>query len=274
MTSFSIIIPTYNSGQTLDAALSSIAEQSFKDLEVIIQDGNSQDDTVAVAERYATRIPALRIYVEKDQGIYDAMNKAMTKVTGAWMFFLGSDDKFHSNAVLQHIFGEIQKSKADVVYGDVQILGDTGWAKDGERYAGPFNLQKLLNQNICHQAMFYRSDFVKQKLGDFNTDYTKSADWDFNLKAWANGNFEYLDVVVADFAAGGLSSSSTDFKLEADFVQNVLKYFRISPFNQAVNRTDFIYYGQVVAIQREKYKLQYQFRRLMAKIVKKLGLRS
>lgn len=268
---FSIIIPTYNSERTLRASLDSIVAQHYKEVEVFVQDGMSSDKTVKIANTYKEKLPHLKVVSEKDEGIYDAMNKALLKVNGSWVLFLGSDDTLHDAWVLEKVSEKIKSTTAKVLYGDAQIIGDTGWAKDGDIYAGVFTIEKLLNQNICHQAMFYNTNFIKDEIGVFNSEYPKSGDWDFNIRCWAKMPFEYLGITVANFKAGGFSTYSNDIRFSEEYVQNILNYFDISPFHALVNRKDFVYYGKVVTLQKEKYPLLFALISLKNKIVRKFN---
>lgn len=264
----SIIIPTYNSEALLAKTLESIAKQGFTDYEVILQDGLSNDKTLDVARAYEDKLTALDVLSEKDGGVYEAMNKAMRRAHGDWIIFMGSDDVFHNSQILQSVSKVLKTTSADVVYGSVKVIGDTFWAKDGSIFDGPFTLQKLLNQNICHQAMFYRRSFIQETIGDFNPKYSISADWDYNLRCWAVKPFEYIDLVVSDFSAGGVSTPSGDDKLAADFVSNLMEYFKIGPFNKLINRRGFIYYQQVVELQKKRSPLIYLFRKIRTRIKK------
>ncbi|NND62539.1 MAG: glycosyltransferase [Flavobacteriaceae bacterium] len=268
----SVIIPTFNSYKTFSILLDSIAQQIHKNVEVIVMDGMSRDNTIEIAEAYKSQIPGLKIFREKDNGIYDAMNKAMDKASGEWIIFLGSDDKFHSNEVLETLSETLKSSRAHVVYGNAKISGDTGWAKDGDIYDGKFDLPKLLNRNICHQAMFYRRSFIRAEIGTFNTDYKKSSDWDFNLRCWAKEPFEYVDLVISDFAAGGFSTHSNDTRIVDDFVTNVMRYFNIGLFHPLINRPTFIFYPKVVEKQKKEAPLRYKIQQLKRKLFKKLKL--
>ncbi|MAL59287.1 MAG: glycosyltransferase [Flavobacteriaceae bacterium] len=270
MSAFSIIIPTYNSEETLSLSLASIANQTCKDVEVLIMDGASTDRTVEIATSFKKSISKLLIYSEKDEGIYDAMNKAMQVATGDWLLFMGSDDSFYNNRVLEKVSEKIKETNANVIYGNAKIIGDTGWAKDGDIYDGVFSTKKLLKKNICHQAMFYNTHFVKEKIGYFNLNYTKSSDWDFNLRCWAKQPFEYIPVVVANFYAGGFSSNSSDAALVDDFVNNVCEYFSWSLFHPFINNSNFIFYKQVQALQKEKHPNRLAFLKLKKRVVKKL----
>ncbi|MEP2934945.1 MAG: glycosyltransferase family 2 protein [Gilvibacter sp.] len=270
MKTFSIIIPTFNSAKTLPVSLQSIANQTFKDVEVIVMDGASSDDTLMVAHGFENSLEDLKIISKKDNGIYDAMNKGLDQISGKWVLFLGSDDSLYQNSTLQQVNAILEHSQAKVVYGNAHIVGDTGWAKDGTLYAGEFDIHKLLNQNICHQAMFYNVAFIKEQIGTFNTEYVKSSDWDFNLRCWAKQPFEFIDLTIANFLAGGFSTDSTDQKIASDFVDNVLAYFSINPFHALVNNPNFIFYKDVVKKQREQYPFRYKLRRFKNKVLKKL----
>src|SRR4249920_3431468 len=98
---FSIIIPTYNSESSLNKTLDSILSQTFTDFEIILTDGVSKDDTIAIAESYNDS--RLKIHSEPDKGVYDAMNKGMSLATGKWLYFIGSDDYLYNDEVLQTI---------------------------------------------------------------------------------------------------------------------------------------------------------------------------
>jgi glycosyltransferase involved in cell wall biosynthesis len=194
---FSIIIPTFDAGATLAQALESILAQSFTRYEVFIQDGGSQDDTLAIAARYAPRFRGrLQIKTAKDHGVYEAMNRALDGTRGRWCYFLGADDILHRPEVLQTVCSEIRrKPTSQMVYGDVIML------ENRNIYDGPFDLPKLLEKNICHQAIFYRRE-VFREIGGFNLDFPILADWDLNLRCFLSGQIEihYLDMIFPALA--------------------------------------------------------------------------
>ncbi|MEZ4874056.1 MAG: glycosyltransferase family 2 protein [Flavobacteriaceae bacterium] len=267
---FSIIIPTFNSGKTLATALQSIEEQTYQNVEVRIMDGLSQDDTLVIAEAFRTQLPQLHIHSQKDQGIYDAMNKGIDVAKGDWLIFMGSDDRFYHTQVLEKVADFLKTTTSKVVYGNAKIVGDTGWAKDGDIYDGVFTTQKLLQKNICHQAIFYNTLFVKREIGYFNLNYSKSSDWDFNLRCWAKQPFAYMDMVVAHFAAGGFSTHSNDTRITEDFLDNVLQYFQINPFHPLVNNPTFTFYRKTLAKQQKEYPFRYQWNQWWKRIKNKL----
>lgn len=206
--SFSIIIPTYNSESSLKETLDSILEQSFADFEIVLMDGGSKDHTIAVAESYNDI--RLKIYSEPDKGVYDAMNKGITRSSGQWLYFIGSDDYLHTADVLQKVYHQLEKIKNNVLYGNVIIKGDAGWARDGQIYNGKYTLQRLLRGNICHQAIFYRRSFLIDNNLIYNLNYPIVADWDLNIQCRLKTSFTYLNIIVAVFNAGGISTGATN----------------------------------------------------------------
>lgn len=201
---FSIIIPTYNSEATLALALDSIIHQTFTNFEILILDGLSKDNTVALASSY--KDARIKIFCEADKGVYDAMNKGMKLAQGEWIYFIGSDDFLYDYEVLNCIAKELESIKEDVLYGNVLIKGDSGWAKDGQIFKGKFTFQKLLRGNICHQSMFYRRSFIDKNKLEYNLRYPVSADWDFNISAHLLTKFHFMDRIIAVFNAGGIST--------------------------------------------------------------------
>ena len=213
----SIIIPTFEASKTLSVALESILEQSFTDYEILIIDGFSTDNTVEIAKSYQDE--QIRIISERDNGIYDAMNKGIRLAEGEWLYFLGSDDRLFDNKVLETIQNSILKYKCEVVYGDVFSTRFNG------RYNGEFTFKELLSRNICHQSIFFKKS-VFEKTGFFDLKYKGHADWDHNFKWFLNPLIakKYFDIIVAEYADGGFSSMNDDEMFEKDRVLNFLHY--------------------------------------------------
>jgi glycosyltransferase involved in cell wall biosynthesis len=221
---FSLIIPTLNSANTLSSALESIIQQSFIDLEILIMDGLSTDKTLEIIKSYSD----FRIVTssEKDNGIYDAMNKGILKSNGDWLYFMGSDDILYDNNVLAQIYSVIQSTNHKVIYGNVRVTGDAGWASDGTIYDGCFLLEKLLSKNICHQSIFYNRK-IFEKIGKYDLKYPVWSDWEFNLRAWSKYKFKYSDIIVARFKGGSKSYSIQDnsFLLNRSLI--IYNYFKL-----------------------------------------------
>lgn len=201
----SIIIPTFNSAKVLSLSLESVISQTFQDYEIIIQDGASADNTAVIADRYVKQGNKIRFVSEKDNGIYDAMNKAIQAANGRWIYFLGSDDRLHTSNVLDQVFNMPGIDDSDVVYGNVYSDRFNGI------YDGKFDSRKLFDKNICHQAVFIKRS-VFNKIGLFNILYKAHADWEHNFRWFLNPTLRvrYIEMIVADYADGGFSSITSD----------------------------------------------------------------
>jgi glycosyltransferase involved in cell wall biosynthesis len=177
----------------------------------LIIDNLSADRTVEVAEEFRRQYGRVRIISEPDEGIYDAMNKGLRSCSSEWVYFLGSDDELE-RGVLEQIFERPDPESLDFIYGNVRKK------RAGQIYDGAFTLDKILNQSICQQAIFYRRSLF-ERLGMFNLRYRIWADWDFSWRCFADRDVrkEYVPLVIAEYNDGGFSSASDDevFKLDA-----------------------------------------------------------
>jgi len=194
-----IIIPTFRAAKTLRATLDSVLCQDFRDFEVLVMDGGSDDGTAAIVQQAAD--DRIRFVSERDKGVYDAMNKGITAARGAWLYFLGADDLLYGPGVLSALFGAGGNEDADLLYGDVVSPSYKG------RYDGPFDFAKLLSKNISHQAIFYRRSLFDRFAG-YNLGYPGYADWDLNIRIFASASvrIRYIDAVIARFGPDGISS--------------------------------------------------------------------
>lgn len=212
---FSIIIPTYNSESSLAICLNSIVRQTFKDWQILLLDACSNDDTVRIAKSYND--PRIIIRVEKDRGIYDAMNKGIRLASGQWLYFIGSDDYLYSETVLEEVAKSIS-TDSEVIYGDVASSGLT------ECHRGEWTLDNIA-YNRCHQAIFY-SRHIFKRFGRYNVNYKCCADHDLNLRWFLRipQKSRYVNMCVAVYNVSGYSSMNTDQKFLYDFVFKSMIY--------------------------------------------------
>lgn len=211
----SIITITYNASETLPLTMGSIAEQTFKDFEHIIVDGASTDETIMIGRKMGT--PNLRIVSERDNGLYDAMNKGIKLARGRYILFLNSGDKFHAKDTLQAYSEAIESKDPDIIYGDTDIVD-----KEGNRI-GPRHLSapEILTFDsfsngmlICHQAFMVKRDIAPL----YDTDYRFSADYDWCIrctKASRAGDRFNLKRVTIDYLSDGL----TDHNKKASLIE-------------------------------------------------------
>ncbi|HEY6563560.1 MAG TPA: glycosyltransferase family 2 protein, partial [Pirellulaceae bacterium] len=175
----SVIVPTRNAASFIDACLDSLRVQTYREFEVLVIDGASSDDTVEKAvSRSAGFGGSLHCVSEPDSGVYEAMNKGISLARYPWLYFLGADDTLHDPAVLSDVAEIIAAPGADIVYGDVVELGSR------KRYAGEFDLDRLLfDCNLCHQSVFYNRSLF-DRLGGYSKRYPIWADWEFNIRCF------------------------------------------------------------------------------------------
>ncbi|MDR7372330.1 glycosyltransferase family 2 protein [Flavobacterium aquidurense] len=200
-----IIIPTYNSGSTLDVALKSIINQTFKNIEILVIDGLSVDNTLEIVESNKMEFPNITVVSEKDNGIYDAMNKGILLAKGTWLYFLGSDDSLYEADTIEKFINSEALRLNEVVYGNVYSERFNGI------YDGLFTYSKIMNQNICHQAIFFKKS-IFDKIGKFNLIYKSHADWDHNIRWFFSSKISkmFVNQIIANYADGGYSSTHSD----------------------------------------------------------------
>ena len=205
-----VIIATFNAAPYIRKAIKSFLSQTFVSKELVIIDGGSSDETLSIINEYQDK--KFHIISEPDKGVYDAMNKGVQLANGEWIYFLGADDFFMNERVLEQVF-ENKLEDFDIVYGDVfSVLLN-------KNYDGPTNKEKLLFSNLCHQSIFYRKE-VFETAGLYNLKYKLFADWEFNIRCFIHYDFRtvYIPVVIAEYAASGISTLNKDL----DFIRNFL----------------------------------------------------
>lgn len=225
MAFFSIIIPTFNSANTISDCIKSVLDQTFDDFEILIQDGCSTDNTSEIVENFSD--DRIVFYSERDAGVYDAMNKAVLRAKGKWFYFLGSDDSLYSNFVLERIGQVLKNVENKVVYGNVNVIGDIRQLKlnSDEFYRGETLVEDLFFENICHQAIFYNASLFKEDGHLYDLKYPILADHMLNLLFASRFNFLYVPVVVANFTIGGVSTTESDSNFQSDRWLNIIKYY-------------------------------------------------
>jgi glycosyltransferase involved in cell wall biosynthesis len=212
-----VIVPTYNSERDIDACLESVCRQTFRDVEIWVVDGASKDSTLEKVRERAASDSRIHWLSEKDRGVYDAMNKGVARAKGAWLFFLGSDDRFANEHALAEMLPHLDEARLDFVHADI-IWRNDGWGRDGTAYGGELSSADILEKNYCHQAIFY-ARAIFDRFGGYNLDYRVLADWEFNLRIFDKVRKKYVHQVVAEVYGGGLSQSASDYAFDRDFVK-------------------------------------------------------
>ena len=207
----SIITPTYNSAKTITRTIDSVLAQNYSDLEYIIIDGASTDNTRDIILSYQDKLN-IKFISEPDKGIYDAMNKGIKLATGEIVSILNSDDLFDNDKVLLSVLEAFKDQTVDAVYGDIKYFGeDFGKIKRYWR-AGSYQGEKLSNGWIIpHPSLFLRKT-VYDKYGSFNIDFKIAGDYEFILRLLKIHKIKvkYLPTVLVRMYDGGVSGSSLE----------------------------------------------------------------
>ena len=209
---YSIIVVCLNAGKRLQDTVESILEQDYNHFEVIVKDGGSSDGSIEQLKDVLTD-KRLHIYVQKDTGIYDAMNQAVKLAGGTYFLFLNAGDSFYDNAVLNKITDEIEKKKkenkrVDVVYGNLYHK-----SLDTFIFAAPMINEFACYRNVpCHQTCFYHRSLFAAR--GYDTKYNVRADYEHFLWCYYKKKalFYYVPVVVAVYEGGGYSETKENKK--------------------------------------------------------------
>lgn len=210
MSTLSLITASYNSAATIRDTVDSIEKQTFKNIEYILVDGASKDNTVDIVKQNST---CLKKWVsEPDKGIYDAMNKGIAMTTGDVVGIINSDDFYCSDDVLEEVMKCFEDPSVDAVHGDLvyvdgedtnKILRD--WKSKEEYVEGDF-----ARGVICaHPTLFVRKS-VYERAGNFNLNYALAADFEFILRILYKYKFKavYLPKILVKMRAGGATGES------------------------------------------------------------------
>ena len=207
----SIITIAYNAVDTIQHTLDSVANQTFTDIEHIIVDGNSEDDTVKLCQSY----PHIsKIVSEEDNGIYDAFNKGIRLAKGDFVGFLNADDVFNDKNSLNEIINGFDNT-TDCVFGNViytNRLGATVRKWNGRPFKkGSFNQ----GRKPAHPTFYCRREVYK-KLGGYKDSFKIAGDFELMLRFLEKNNLssKFLDKVLVKMLCGGVSNKSLESKIQ------------------------------------------------------------
>jgi glycosyltransferase involved in cell wall biosynthesis len=204
----SIITVSYNSASTIKDTIESVASQTYHNIEYIVVDGSSKDETMDIVSSYSEVIDS--VISEPDNGIYDAMNKGIQLATGDIVGILNSDDFYETTTVIENIVEHFKNNKtADVLFGDVVFVEPNNLKKVVRYYSSdkfkPFKLR--FGWMPPHPATFIRKS-VYDKYGLYKLGYKISADYEMfvRLLMVAKLQFSRIDKVIVRMRSGGAST--------------------------------------------------------------------
>ena len=236
---FTIITATYNNALTIEQCLLSILGQSIKNIEIIVVDGLSTDGTLDKINTLANTYANIKLISEKDNGIYDALNKGISVASGDIIGFVHSDDMLADHNILEKIQSCFEANTIDGVYGDLHYVKrlDTDQIVRYWRSC-PFKQSLLYKGWSPPHPTLYLKKSVYLKHGHFNLCYKISSDYDFMTRIFKDKqlNFWYLPEVITKMRVGGASNknlknilikSYEDFKIiQKNNIGNVLTLLR------------------------------------------------
>jgi putative colanic acid biosynthesis glycosyltransferase len=223
----SIIIPVLNQKKMLEKALQSVFDQDFINYELIVIDGGSIDGTFDVIQQYHHKIS----YYEstKDKNLYHAMNKAINKSNGDWLYFMGADDCLTENS-LSTIFNN-NLDAFEIIFGNIKYTDNTN-------YRSEFSKKLLLKNSLHHQATLYHKRCFYGK--SFNTNYPILADYDFNLQLFFEQKKAlYVDTDFAVCGREGISKQKGWPHYKEEFLIK----------KERLNAVQFIVYGSLSLVK-------------------------
>ena len=233
----SIITATYNSGKTVGDTLKSVLAQTYHDYELLVVDGASKDNTLEVVKKMEPLFEGRMRYIsEPDKGIYDAMNKGVSRCSGQWVIFMNAGDTFATDDVLHQVFSN-KWDAADIVYGDV--------VKDNHVKAAPAHYLLYHRMLFCHQCVFVRRQCLVDIPFDINMEgETKESQekepeyFEGKRVLLVEDNELNQEIAIYMLKEKGLDVESVNNGEEA-----VVKYLSSTPFYYNLIRMDIVMPG-------------------------------
>ena len=229
----SIITATYNSAKYIASSLNSIFNQDYKDIECIIIDGDSKDQTISIIKTYQRKNLNITLVSEADNGIYDALNKGIKLATGDLIGFVHSDDNLASPHIISELVLAIKEKQAFGIYGDLQYVSQLDTSKLIRDWKSCVFSKSLLKKGWMppHPTLFLKKE-VYQKHGNFNQNYKISADYDFMLRVLKDKTlrFVYLPKVIIKMRVGGASNKNLK-----NIIQKTKEDYRVITSNKIGN---------------------------------------
>lgn len=219
----SVITPSYNQGQYIEETILSVLNQNYPNLEYIIMDGGSTDNTVEVIKKYADKI---NFWVsQKDKGQADAINKGFQKATGDILCWLNSDDYYFPD-ILNYVAANIDIHKKEILFGEVDhIYEPHGEIKPSNAKNKHENYQLELYDYIIQPGSFW-SKKVWDEVGQVNENLHFVFDWDWFVRAKkAQTNFKYTNRVMAMYRVHDAHKTSNGGEKRLKEIEYMLKEY-------------------------------------------------
>jgi len=210
MTTLSLITACWNSARTIGDTLRSVNAQTLTNIEYLVVDGGSKDDTMEIVAREGARVTSA--VSEPDKGIYDAYNKGLSRATGDVIGFINSDDYYCAPDVLEQVMKAFEDPTLEAVHADLVYVDPENTGKIERHWKSrPASVENLRRGFIpAHPTLFLRRS-VYARVGGFDTDYRLAADYDFMLRTFYVERIKslYLPQIWVRMRSGGATGGST-----------------------------------------------------------------
>lgn len=213
----SIITITYNSEATLKDTIESVVNQSYNDIEYIIVDGKSTDNSLSIIESYKDKIS--KVISEKDKGLYDALNKGIALATGDLIGIIHSDDFYTNNFVIEKIVKSIEENNSDAVYADLYYVDKVYTNKIFRKWkSGNYTYGQFINGWMPPHPTFFAKRSCYEKFGSFNLSFVSAADYELMLRFIHKHKIKlaYLPEFIIKMRVGGKSNVSLKNRIRAN----------------------------------------------------------
>ncbi|KJZ20664.1 glycosyltransferase family 2 protein [Loktanella sp. S4079] len=205
----SVVTAVRNGARTIPDAIQSLRSQTYSDVEHIVQDGGSQDGTLAYLSDNAH--PQMSLLSEPDNGIYDAINRGIARASGDVIGLLHADDMLADPTILEKVASAMCDPQIDGVYGDLQYVTHSETARIVRHWqAGQYDRRKLGRGWMPPHPTLYLRRSVFERYGVYDPTYRISGDYDAMLRYLVQGNLRlaYLPHVMVQMRLGGASNRS------------------------------------------------------------------
>lgn len=229
----SIITATYNSNKTIIDTLKSLEQQTYSNIEYIIIDGASSDNTLDIIKQYSTKVS--KIISEPDKGIYDALNKGISAATGDFIGFLHSDDIFAYPSAIEDLVKTLIIEQSEAIYADLEYVSKENTTNVVRRWiSGGYKRSNFKKGWMPPHPTFYMKKELYEQYGSFDLNFKISADYDSLLRyLWLNNiSVSYLPKVITKMRVGGESNRS---------ILNILKKTKEDAFALKKNNIFWVY---------------------------------
>ncbi|HEX7367376.1 MAG TPA: glycosyltransferase family 2 protein [Pelobium sp.] len=238
----SVITVVYNNVTGIERTVNSVINQTYPNIEYIVIDGASTDGTLAIIEKYGEKVS--KTLSEKDNGIYDAMNKGLALATGDYVLFMNSGDEIYNANTVEDVFAS--SNNADIYYGETEMLNAKLESQGKRRHSIPNTLTLSsfkYGMSVSHQAIYIKRAITKP----YDLSYQLSADIDWVLHAISKASkIVNVNFFVAKYLMGGMSKQK--------HLQSLSERFRI--FSQYYGFLPTIFNHMIIAFNLGFYFLK------------------